>query len=259
MIKLEQIQHDFAHALIDPDVMDRFAPQLRASARQNERFSYYRGNMTGIWASALTNAYPVLLQLVGTEFFEDMAKAYGRAYPSQSGDLNQFGAQLCDFLKDSEFITDYPYFEDIAKLEWQLHCAYYAADAKVLSLRDALIAAEQCGQDLASASLLTHPAVGLYASPLSAVEIWLAHQEGELTTFPADIHKENFALISRPQWQALVSPLTRADYLALQALFQKANIAYALELALSEDAQFDIGAGLQRWFSDGSFTEIKFI
>jgi len=259
MMKLEQIQADFAQALMDPDFMESLVPQLQVSARQNERFAYYRGNMAGIWASALKNAYPVLLQLVGIDFFEDMAKAYGRAYPSQSGDLNQFGAQLSDFLRDSDFISDYPYFEDIARLEWQLHCAYYAADAQVLSLRDAVIAAEQAGQDLASAILMPHPAVALFASPMSAMEIWLAHQEGESMEFPAVMQKENFALISRPQWHAKVVPLSKADYLALQSLFQKASVGDALELALSEDAQFDIGAALQRWFSDGSFTQINFL
>ncbi len=77
MMKLEQIQADFAQALMDHDFMESLAPQLQVSARQNERFAYYRGNMAGIWASALKNAYPVLLQLVGIDFLRKCQKPMG--------------------------------------------------------------------------------------------------------------------------------------------------------------------------------------
>ena len=257
-MKLEQLQQLFSDALLDPSSFDDLRLRFQRATSLDERFAYYRGNLSGIWMSALRNAYPVLWQLVGDDFFAGMAKSYGRAFPSQSGDLNQFGAHLSEFLQCSDFLVEYPYFTDVARLEWQMHCAYYAADAAPLSLREALLVTEQSGRDLASARVVMHPAATLFQASSSSVDIWLAHQHAGAPLFPNNVEKENFGLITRPQWQVSLFSLTKADYLGLHALFQGDLIGDALDVVLTEDATFDIGRGLQRWFSEGTFAQINF-
>ncbi|MFZ6693326.1 putative DNA-binding domain-containing protein [Undibacterium sp. SXout20W] len=257
-LELDQLQQIFSSALLEPHSSELLFSNLLPSPRLAERFSFYRGNLSGIWYAALRNAYPVLLQLVGEAFFEGMAKAYGHAHPSQSGDLNQFGEYLGQFLESSDVDADYPYFADVARLEWQLHRAYYAADADQLSLKAALVAVEQSGLDMASACLIPHPAVSLYQSNSSSVEIWLSHQQTEAPVFPDELKKENFGLISRSHWQASVVLLSKAEFVGLQALFQGVTLGDALELAMNEDTTFDVGNALQHWFSVGTFTQINF-
>ena len=65
---------------------------------------------------------------MGDEFFDGLAHTYGKSYPSDNGDLNLFGAHFAQFLQDFEHVADYPYFPDMARLEWALHRAHYAAD-----------------------------------------------------------------------------------------------------------------------------------
>ncbi|MFZ6847815.1 putative DNA-binding domain-containing protein [Undibacterium sp. RuRC25W] len=257
-MKLAQIQQSFSEALLDPTAFGSLSQELSTHSRLQERFAYYRGNQNGIWNAALSGAYPVLLQLVGVDFFMEIAKAYGIAHPSQSGDLNLFGAHLATFLQGSDFIDAYPYFTDVARLEWQLHRTYYAADAPHLSLREALFAAETSGRDLATAYLVVHPATSLFRSQASAIDIWQAHQGHGDVVFPVDLLKENLGSITRPQWHASLTQLTHADYLGLQALFERKSLGDALELVLCDDATFDIGLGLQRWFSSETFTQIVF-
>ena len=256
---LTQLQQSFSDALLSPAAQPSFSSQLKSHALLDDRFAYYRGNLTGAWIASLRGAYPVLLQLVGDDFFDGMAKAYGAAYPSQSGDLTLSGAQLAAFLTHCDFIDTYPYFVDIARLEWSLHCAYYAADATPLSLNDAIVTAQTLGQDLVNGRLVFHPAASLFESDQSAVELWLAHQGDAEPVFPDEMTRKNAALITRPQWNASLVSLTGAEWSALDALFQGKSLGDALEIALSMDAHFDIPTALQRWFAAGAFTQMTFV
>lgn len=245
----------FADALLDldcvPQALALFAGQDPASTQLEARLAFYRGNLSAIWTQALAGAYPVLQQLVGTDFFVQMARAYGRAFPSQSGDLHYFGADLPAFLAQASMTAAYPYFADVAALEWQVHRAYYAADADLLSLPLLLASA---GQNLQQVRLNFHPAAQLHESPWASVAVWQAHQGNPAQALSVSIDARSYGLITRKEWQVSVQPLTRAAYLALQALQQGAALEQALELALDADADFDIAGQLNLWFLAGAFS-----
>lgn len=253
-LALEDIQHQFAQALLDVNRMPQALALFSTPADQLEgRLAFYRGNLSAIWAQALANAYPVLKKLVGIEFFEQMARAYGLAFPSQLGDLNYFGDELPEFLEQMPQAAGYPYFPAVATLEWQVHRAYYAADADILSLPALLTAA---GARVQQAHLERHPAAQLHASDWASVTIWLAHQDEALGQIPENLRQANYALVTRLNWRAEVLPIARADYLALQSLWLGETLENALELALECDPAFDISHQLQRWFSAGAFAAI---
>ncbi|WP_170133427.1 DNA-binding domain-containing protein [Undibacterium pigrum] len=255
---LDEIQEQFSRALLQPASAESIAPLFHAHPYQDDRLALYRGNLTAIWTSALKNAFPVLHQLVGEEYFEQLARAFGRACPSVSGDLNQFGAKLPEFLKTIPDAGDYPYFSDIASLEWQVHTAYYAADAVAIGLHEVLQAIAAGGQDVQALQLDFHPAASLYQSAWDSVGIWHAHQAGEAAGFPQDIRLASYALIARREWQVEVQKIDEPGWLALKALQQGRSLGEALELALEADAGFAINASLQSWFFAGLFTQFKF-
>lgn len=70
---------------------------------------------------ALQAIYPAIRQLVGDEFFANMAARYGDRFPLQSGDLSTFGTHLPDFVKTFEPLVPLPYLPDVAHLEWACH------------------------------------------------------------------------------------------------------------------------------------------
>ncbi|MFZ6639931.1 putative DNA-binding domain-containing protein [Undibacterium sp. TC4M20W] len=257
-LSLSEIQSQFAQALLQPSSAAQTATLFNAHPHQDDRLALYRGNLTAIWTSALKNAFPVLYQLVGEDYFEQLVRVFGRAFPSESGDLNQFGAKLAAFLKTIPDAADYPYFSDVAALEWQIHCAYYAADAEALSLTDLLQAVAAPGQDVQTVRLLFHPAASLYTAELDSVAIWLAHQVHTEAGFPENIRQACHGLVSRPQWSVELHRISKASFLALTALQQGSNLGTALEIALDTDSEFDINAQLQFWFASGLFANFKF-
>lgn len=244
-VSLENVQSIFSDALFDAQSAPRAFPLFKGDAQfAGQRLSLYRGNLSSRWEKTLAAAYPVLQALAGTDFFSGLAREYGKAYPSESGDLNHFGAHFSVFLQHCPHAAPYPYFSDIAMLEWAHHRAHYVAHRVPLAASDiAQLTPEQLGH----AQFSLHPACRLIASEWAIGELWQAHQQGNENTFPEQIDHPDYSLVVRPRWKAAVLPLTRGAYVALSALQQRQPLGSALDAALEVDPEFDFGFHLQQW------------
>jgi len=236
-------QQAFATALLDTGAT---LPSFAGEA-VSERFSLYRGNLSATWRRTLGHAYPVVLALVGEDFFGGLARAYGRQMPSDSADLNQFGARFADFLAAFPPVAAFPYLPDMARLEWALHLAHYAPDAQALAPES--LAALHPDQ-LEARHLTLHPACALLASNWQVAALWQAHQEGEgQGMFPHDMQVASWALVFRPRWKAQVLVMDAATHAALLALQQGQTFGAALDAAFERDPAFDLAAHLRQWLT----------
>lgn len=217
-----------------------------------QQLAIYRGNLSASWEKALAAAYPVVRRMVGDDFFHGLARAYGKAFPSQDPDLNQFGREFARFLGQFAPVAAYPYLPALAQLEWAVHRAYYAPDAPLLA-PDAL--ARLAPAALEQARLALHPAVSLHASQWASVQLWLAHQ-GEGAAFPDDAGTPSFAVVARPQWHGVVAPVSPAAFAALDALRQGGTFGAALDAACAVDEAFDLAGSLRQWLALGVFAQI---
>jgi uncharacterized protein (UPF0276 family) len=253
--RLADAQKLFSGALFNIDDEAKAMPIFEGDPQLAEqRFALYRGNLSATWEKTLSAAYPVLKALVGDEFFGGLARAYGKAYPSQLGDLNQFGAQFAEFLSDFPYVAEYPYFPDMARLEWALHRAHYADNAAPLH---AAVFARLTPDQLDHAIVELHPACSLIASEWAIAELWQAHQPATERSFPVEMARKNFAFVTRPQWKALVLPLSPSAYAALHALQNGKSLGAALDAALEIEAEFDFGSHLQQWLQHGVFVGLE--
>lgn len=238
-------QHSFAEALFNAEQTGQALAHCKGEQLE-QRFALYRGNLSATWAKSLAAAYPVLQMLVGEEFFGGLAQFYGRAHPSDSGDLNRFGAHFADFLAGFPHVADYPYLPDMARLEWTLHRAHYAQSAQAISGEQlAAVPPEQLEQ----VRLNLHPACSLLASDWSVVPLWQAHQPDSGVEFPGQMQQASYGLVLRPQWKTDVWPLTAAEHAALSALQRGETFGAALDAAFELDEEFDVGGRLQQWLA----------
>ncbi|WP_409268185.1 DUF692 family multinuclear iron-containing protein [Massilia sp. BHUDP2] len=246
---LATLQQRFGAALFDRSHEAALRPFL--SEGGVERLALYRGNLSAGWERALGEAYPVLRQLVGEEFFAGLARAYGKAAPSQAPDLANFGARFADFLAGFAPTAPYPYLPDVARLEWAVHRAYLAPDVAPLGLA-ALTAMSP--QALDGARFTLHPSVSLLRSQWAIAALWQAHQPGG-PPLPAHADAPCTVLVLRRGWRVEVVEESAAGVAALVRLAAGASLGAALDAALAavaagEEAP-DIGAMLQGWFSLG--------
>ena len=236
-------QQAFATALLDtaatlPSFTGEVVP---------ERFALFRGNLSATWRRTLGHAYPVVLALVGEQFFAGLARAYGRQYPSDGANLNHFGARFADFLSSFPPAAELPYLPDMARLEWAVHLAHYAADAPALA-PEALAALHP--DQLEARGFALHPACALLASNWQVAALWQAHQEGEgQGMFPQDMQVASWALVCRPRWKAQVLVVEAAAHAALLVLQQGQTFGAALDAAFKRDPAFDLAAHLRQWLA----------
>ena len=234
-------QQSFAATLFDTA---QPAPQFK-SEHADHRFALYRGNLTENWRKTLASAYPVLLALVGEEFFGGLARAYGRAHPSDDPDLNQFGAHFADFLREFPHVAEYPYLPDMATLEWSLHRAHYAPAAQGLTAQQLSIIAPEAFEQ---SKFKLHPASRLLASAWAIIPLWQAHHQEDVP-FPQEMAAASYGITVRPQWHANVLPLSAASHAALTVLSQGGDMGAALDAAFELDENFDVAGNLQRWIA----------
>lgn len=205
-------------------------------------FAVYRANAFGNWAQALAGAYPIVRKIVGEEFFEGLAHAYALRHPSTSGDLNEYGEQLAEFVGDFPHTQDLPYLPDVARMEWLAHRAYYAADVAPF--------------DLAAVSgtspLRLAPACALLASGWPLARIWTVHQDDYEGTVEVDLRAgPDRILVHRPRWRAQVRSLAPGDYRFLDSARQGKTLGEALEAAVAEDPAFDPALVFAGWVDAG--------
>lgn len=230
MSELAALQREFGAAIESLDRAAEAAALFRGpSGKALERLSVYRGNVVGACTKALAGAYPIVAKIVGESFFEGLAREYLRRFPSTSGDLNEFGASLPQFVARFEHTQDLPYLPDVARMEWLAHRAYYAADGA------------------APGSCLA-PSCALLASPWPLARIWEVHQDDYEGEFSVDLEAgPDRILIYRPRFRVLVGTLSAGSYRFLERCGAGASLAAALDAALVAEPGFDLGAALAAW------------
>ena len=208
----------------------------------------YRSNVFGNRSGALAGAYPIVRKIVGEPFFRALAREYAQACPSASGDLNDYGASLPEFLATSPDARDLPYLPDVARMEWLAHRAYYAAPPVDLDIDRLLtVPSAQWG----ALRLGLSPASALLASDWPLERIWSVHQDayaGGIDVDPAS--GPDRILVHRPRWRVHVQSLAPGDHRFLEAARHGETLGDALEAA-ARDPSFDASTALARWVHAG--------
>jgi hypothetical protein len=209
------------------------------------RLAIYRANIAANATGALAAIYPIVRKLVGEEFFAGLAQAYCAAHPSASGDLNELGEHLADFLPAFAPAQSLPYLPDVGRLEWLAHAAHYAADHAPL---DVATLAGLTEDDYAWLAVTLHPAVAVLSSAYPLFRIWEVHQDdyrGELAVDLGGGGEQ--VVVYRPQFRATVAKLASGEAAFLSAVARGSLLGPALEAALNNDPGFDLSASLQNW------------
>jgi len=212
------------------------------------RTEIYRNNAFSNLRGALESAYPVIVKLVGAEFFRYAAREYIYQYPSVSGDLHRFGAAFGAFLAAFPPAAQLPYLPDVARLEWMCHRAYFAADHAPLRLDRLLqVDPERYGE----LKFTLNPACALCESVFPVDWIWQVNQEDyageqsiDLSSGPAT------ALVKRDKYHVAVVTLPRSEWRGLHALSTGQTFSAACDAALQVDPNLDLGATLRRWVDE---------
>lgn len=250
MLRLRELQQDFAAAVLD-GVQNGFERHIRAAGLSGaRRLQIYRNNTLLNLTASLRATYPVIRRLVGDGFFDYAAAQYLAAYPSRSGDLEEFGGNFARFLETFAPAAELIYLPDVARLEWAYHQIFYAAAHPPLDLPAlAKVPVEQ--QDKLRFQL--HPAAQLLQSPFPILRIWQVNQEDYAGDAAVDLTAGGTQLLAlrRDNFQIEFQPLTAGEFSLLSALNEGCAFAVACERALTAQSDVDLSACFSRYVLQG--------
>lgn len=215
----------------------------------------YRANAFGNWGKALAAAYPIARKIVGAEFFDGMAYEYAHAHPSTSGDLNEYGAHLPEFVAAFAHTQDLPYLADVARMEWLAHRAYYAADSMQFNM-ESLTGIRP--QNYTALLPRLAASCGVMASHWPLARIWAVHQDDYRGEVDVNLAAgPDRILVHRPRWRAEVSSLSPGDYSFLASALGGAGLGEALERAAAAHPAFDSAVALAAWVKAGVIASLE--
>jgi hypothetical protein len=249
----------FAAALLDPT---RAVPAgLRAwnGSDPARRFAVYRNNVVTSLVDALADTFPVVRELVGSGFFDAMARVFVAAHPPASPVLSEYGDALPGFVETFGPAASVPYLADVARLERARVCAFHAADAPALA--PAAIAPHLAdAQALPQTRLVLNPSVAVVASRFAIVSLWAAHQ-GQGDIAGVDPLQPEAALVLRQGDEVAVITIAHADAGFLRALLDGCLLGAAVDRAArgapADGQPFDLAAAFGLLLGHGALTGWK--
>ncbi len=256
MRELETLQARFGAALDANDAGSEALGMFAGGSQQaGRRLRIYRGNTLANAARAIEAAYPVIAKIVGAEFFSGLARQYRLRFPSQDGDLNDYGESFAAFIGDFPPAAQMPYLADMARLEWQVHRAHYAADPASF---DAASLAGLTPEAQLQLRPQLHPACRILHSDYPLARIWQVHQDAFEGEFEVDITAgASRALVYRPHFRVEVAQASDADAAFLTAVREGRTLEAALVAAQACDASFDLGRALNEWVASSVIVDFK--
>ncbi len=233
-------QSAFAAALLDleqpPPAELGTAPGAADKAGQRRRFAVHRNNVVSGLVKALAARFPAAVKIVGTEFFDAMARAFVLAHPPRSPLLALYGDAFPDFIETFAPAREVAYLADVARIEVARTRAYHAADATPVGA-DAF--ATLAPEAMSSMRVVLHPSVEIVRSPHPIVTIW-AMNSGERALLPIENWHGEDALIARPHLEVAVHVLPPGGAVFLLALASDRTLGEAAQDALDACEEFNL-------------------
>lgn len=250
-MSLVDIQKAFGAAIYS-DAADALArlTQGPKEASTLESIGIYQNNTRERLRSVLVQTFPVCMQLVGEQCFEQMTLAHVMVHPCRTHDLEQYGADFPDtvarILKEQAALNGaVPYLTDMAKVEWTAHRSYFAPNR---SSFDFAAFAELDEQQYLNVRFELAADLSTAIAGWPVAKIWQMHQPGNevvgLNAFPT----EQFLLIERPRYQAQISEIDKQTYEILNLIHKGFTLGELVER--EADAQEVLRQALQQgWIS----------
>jgi hypothetical protein len=236
-----QQQSRFAAALFDRELPVPEGVTSWTGPRPQRRFAVYRNNISSALIEALAIRYPVVMRLVGEEFFRAMTREYVQTHLPSSPVLIEYGSDYPPFISDFLPAAGLPYLADVARLESAYWEAYHAADGRPVDA--SAFAAVPPGR-LPGLRLAFLPSVRVVTSSWPVVSIWRTNTH-DIEVTPIDLSVAEDTLVARPELDVEIRRLPRGAASFLSRLMEGAPLGEAAGAAVAEDSDFDLAANLK--------------
>ena len=220
----EVFQAAFINAVMDPETATPAQIVDPDGKPSKKRFDVYRNNVISSLLEAMSQAFPIVEKLVGSDFFRQMSRIYIRNNPPSSPLMMFYGENFPEFIEGFEPASSVPYLPDIARLEFARRKSYFAADA-IVPPQGALAGIDP--DKLGDLVLILHPALYLLSSRFPVFDIWKRNHDDEqhaISQAGQDV------LIIRPRMEVHVQPAPLGTEFFVHQIKKGEALASSVEL-----------------------------
>lgn len=242
---LQNLQVEFAEAI----TLAAHVPGIRPA----EHFVIYQNNYMATLTRVLADLYPLIVKLVGDDFFSYTAKEYIKLYPARTPTLNDYGEYFSHFLAHFQPVKDLVYLSEVAKFEWICHVIYYASEHEKL---DKTMLEKIPAEKYDQLHLILNPAsqvIKFYFPILQIIELCEKNSNESVALEEEGIN----LLIIRRSLEIFLVPLSEAEFVFLQALGSGKVLKDALQDALTVNSNFNLQDKLINWVEDQTIVGFK--
>jgi len=237
---LQSLQAEFAESL--------FADEPHCEGvRPQSNLIIYQNNLFTNLSRALRATYPLIIKLVGEEFFPLVAKAYCKQYPSRSNNLDDYGAYFGSFLAEFGPTRTLIYLPEVAEFEWACHEASFASDHSLLAIEALQRITPESYNDL---HFVLHPMIRVMKCNFPILRI-IELCKGEIDE---EINVDNGGdniMISAKDNTIKLTTLSDGDCQFLSLVGEGLALAAVLEATLATEPEFNLQEKLPLWVQQG--------
>ncbi|KTD18757.1 Uncharacterized protein conserved in bacteria [Legionella lansingensis] len=253
-IPLSKLQSDFRDIIFHDEETEIYSFVNENGLTAKRRLQIYQNNIFETLTDTLKSIYPTILKLVGDNFFIATAHEYIHNYPSESGDLAQFGRMFDHFLAEFSPAQRLIYLPEVAQFDWACHEVFHAAFHEPFILAKLEAIPEECYGQI---KFQLHPASRVLFFQFPILRIWQICQDEESNDEVRLEEGGNDILVIRRQLGIEFEKLSKGEAVFLHALLQGAIFADACALALRADPEYNVNTYLQNCLSNGTIVDVS--
>jgi hypothetical protein len=232
-MKLAELQSAYRHYLLTGE-SGQLAPAIIADAFDGaERLGIYRNNFLIGLGEALKANFPITLQLLGRDFFEQAARRFVLTHPPRRPCLFEYGAEFPRYLGGLPELAALPSVADVAELEFARITSYNApVEEHVTAATLANLSPELL--DAYPIRRARHAQIVQVAAPV--LELWSAHQAPNPDLSAIDMRlRPHAVLVCRPDRTLVARELDSAAARFLASALDTTRLGTAAEASGTQD------------------------
>ena len=200
----------------------------------------YRNGFMKTCVEVLKSNYPVVMSLVGEDYFFSLARLFVQKHPPRQGSLTGYGLEFPEEIEVSISQHQLPYLADIAGLDRAWFECYFAADGNSLS-GDDINKLEGDSSSLTALPISLTPWAQIVETQFDVAGLWttLKHQ-GQLNSNVNVVPDTQHILVWRKEGVINLRQLNTGEQKFLAAVYRKETLGTAAKEALEADPEFDL-------------------
>lgn len=239
---MNALQPEFAAALRDAAHAVPHALAQAHTADTRRRFAIHRNTFVVTLIDVLCESFPISLQLVGEDFFRDLARQRIEDDPPRSPVLSEFIASFPGYVA-MQPAAGVPCLLDVVRIEAARVVSYNATDDIPIDT-EALTSLLEAPECLPQTRVRLHAAANWLRCTQAGGSAWLAHQQADIDAALATVHADRpeDVLVHRSAFTVEVRVLPPGGAECLDALHAGANLGDAFARAIDSDVEADPAA-----------------